>query len=139
MHDINQTPAQKIAHAASALHHTRTGHLPKGVNVVLNGDVLVVTLHEALSPAEKALVQSAGGAAKVQEFHRQLFASSLEPLRQEIKRITGVEVSQATAELESSNGAATQMFTSGTIVQVFQLANCVPGDTWSGNVPNRQS
>ena len=51
----------------------------------------VPPLHEALSPAERALAKSAAGAAKVQEFHRQLFANSADFLRQEIKRITGVD------------------------------------------------
>ena len=52
--------------------------------VVLSDSTLVVTLHGALSPAEKALAQSPAGAAQGQEFHRQLFASSSDALRQEI-------------------------------------------------------
>jgi len=48
---------------------------------------LVVTLHGALSPAEQSLARSPAGAAQVQEFHRQLFTSSADGLRQEIKRI----------------------------------------------------
>ena len=70
------------------------------MTVVLGADTLVVTLHGALSPAEQLLVQSAAGAAQVQKFHRQLFANSCEPLRQEIKQITGVDVREATAEVE---------------------------------------
>jgi uncharacterized protein YbcI len=50
--------------------------MPKSVTVVLSGNTLVVTLHEALSPAERDMAQSPEGAAKVQEFHRQLFSSS---------------------------------------------------------------
>ena len=45
----------------------------------------MITLHGALSPAEKALAQSPAGAAQVQEFHRQLFIDSADALRQEIK------------------------------------------------------
>ena len=48
----------------------------RSVTVVLSEDTLVITLHGALSPAEKALAQSPAGAAQVQEFHRQLFANS---------------------------------------------------------------
>src|SRR5579862_4615926 len=62
------------------------------VAVVLSDDTLVITLHGALSPAEKVLAGSPAGAAQVQEFHRQLFANDSDALRQEIKRITGVEV-----------------------------------------------
>jgi uncharacterized protein YbcI len=47
------------------------------VTVVLSDDTLVVTLHEALSPAEKALACTPEGAVQVQEFHRQLFKSSV--------------------------------------------------------------
>ena len=70
------TMAQQVANAASDFQQQRTGHAPKAVTVVLSDDTLVVTLHEALSPAEKALACSPDGAAQVQEFHRQLFKSS---------------------------------------------------------------
>jgi uncharacterized protein YbcI len=111
----------------------RTGHEPKSVAVVLSGDTLPVTLHGALSPAEKALAQSPDGAARVQEFHRQLFTNSADTLRQEIKRITGVEVREATAEVETTTGTVVQVYTSGTMVQVFLLAQSVPAGSWSGN------
>ncbi len=125
--------AQQIAMAAVAFHQKRTGHAPKSATVVLGANTLVVTLHEALSPAEKALAQSKVGAAQVQKFHRELFTSSSEPLRQEIERITGVNVQEATAEVEMTSGTVVQVFMSGTMVQVFQLSQRVPTDTWSGN------
>src|SRR5205823_7014524 len=105
--------------------------VPKAVTVVLSEDTLVITLHEALTPAERALAKSAAGAAKVQEFHRQLFANSADFLRQEIKRITGVDVREATAEIETTTGTVVQVFTSGTMVQVFQLAQGIPEKTWN--------
>ena len=86
------TMAQQVAQAASAYQQQRTGHTPKAVTVVLSEDTLVITLHGALSPAEEALAQTPAGAAQVQDFHRELFTDSCEPLRKEIKRITGVEV-----------------------------------------------
>lgn len=125
--------AQQIAAAASAFEQGRTGHLPSSVTVVLSGETLVITLHGSLSPAEKALAQSPAGAAQVQEFHRQLFTNSSKPLRQEIKRITGVDVREATAEVEATTGTVVQVFTSGTMVQVFLLAHGVPPGTWSGS------
>jgi uncharacterized protein YbcI len=135
----DSTMAQQIAQTASAFEHQRTGHAPKSVTVVLSDDRLVITLHGALSPAEKALAQSPAGAAQMKEFHRQLFASSSDPLRQEIRRITGVEVREAAAEVETVTGAVMQMFASGTVVQVFLLARSVSGDTWSGSVPGDRS
>jgi uncharacterized protein YbcI len=127
------TMAQQIAQVASAFEQHRTGHAPKSVTVVLSDNTLVVTLHGALSPAEKALAQSPDGAAQVQEFHRQLFTSSSQSLREEIKRITGVEVREATAEVETATGTVVQVFTTGTMVQVFLLAHGIPTETWSGN------
>jgi len=53
----------------------------------------------------------------------------------EIKRITGVEVREATAEVETTTGTVVKVFATGTIVQVFLLARGVPADIWSGNGP----
>jgi uncharacterized protein YbcI len=100
--------------------------------VVLSDDTLVVTLHEALSPAEKALAGTPEGAAQVQEFHRELFKSSVDSLREEIHRITGIAVGEATAEVETTTGAVVHAFTSGTMVQVFRLAGKIPAETWNG-------
>jgi uncharacterized protein YbcI len=103
------------------------------VTVVLSEGTLVITLHEALSPAERALAKTPAGAAQVQEFHRQLFATSSDSLRQEINRITGMVVREATAEVEPASGAVVQAFSTGTVVQVFLLGGDAPTETWSGN------
>ena len=136
----NSTMAKQIAQAAIAFEQRRTGnHLPKSVTVVLSEGTLVITLHEALSPAERAMSQSAAGAAQVQEFHRQLFASSSDALRQEITRITGMDVREATAEIEPASGAVVQAFTTGTVVQVFLLAGDVPAESWTETAVVEQS
>jgi hypothetical protein len=83
--------------------------------------------------AEKALAQSPEGAAEVQEFHRQLFRDSADGLRQEIKRIAGVEVRESTTEAEPDSGTVVGVFTTGTTVQVFLLAHEVPASSWKGN------
>lgn len=122
MDDVPLTMTQRLAEAARMMQIQRTGHAPRSVSVVLGDDTLVVTLHEALSPAEKALAASAEGAARVQEFHRQLFANSSDVFREEIKRITGRHVREAAAEIELATGAVVHVFTTGAMVQVFQLA-----------------
>jgi uncharacterized protein YbcI len=132
MEKLDPSVAQQIAQAAVAFQQQRTGHEPQSVAVVLSGDTLLITLHGALSPAEKVLAQSPAGAARLQEFHRQLFTSSADELRQEIKRITGVEVREATAEVEPTSGTVVQVFTTGTMVQVFLLAHGTPASSWSG-------
>ena len=133
MEKLDPSVAQQIARAAVAFQQQRTGHEPKSVAVVLSGDTLLITLHGALSPAEQALAQNPAGAAQVQDFHKQLFDNSADALRQEIKRITGVEVREATAEVETTTGTVVQVFTTGTMVQVFLLAGGVPAGSWSGD------
>jgi uncharacterized protein YbcI len=125
--------AAQIAQVAIAFEQRRTGHRPQSATVVLSENTLVITLHGALSPAEKALAKSPEGAAQVQDFHRQLFASSADSLRQEIKRITGVEVREATSEVETTAGAVVHAFTNGAVVQVFLLAGNVPSGAWTGD------
>jgi uncharacterized protein YbcI len=133
MEKLDPSAALQIARVASAFQQQRTGHVPESVAVVLSENTLVITLHGALSPAEKALAQSPAGAAQVQEFHKQLFHNTADSLRQEIKRITGVEVREATAEVEPTSGTVVQVFSSGSMVQVFLLARGVPADSWSGS------
>jgi uncharacterized protein YbcI len=99
---------------------------------MLNEDTLVITLQGVLSPAEKEMAKTPMGAAQMQEFHRQLFANSSDSLRQEIERITGAPVREASAEIETTTGAFMHVFTTGTVVEVFLLASSVPASSWSG-------
>jgi len=124
--------AEQIAEAVIAYQQQTTGYAPKAVTVVLSRDTLVITLHEALSPAERDLARSPEGAAQVEEFHRQLFSNSSQSLREQIQKITGVEVREAVAEIEPTSGAVVQAFTSSATVQVFRLAHGVPASSWSG-------
>lgn len=67
MNKSQSTMAQQIARAAIAFEQRRTGsHVPKSVTVVLSEGTLVITLHEALSPAERLspLAKSPAGAAQ---------------------------------------------------------------------------
>ena len=125
--------AQQVAEAAMEFQRQRTGLAPKSATVVLSEDTLMITLHGALSPAEQNLAKSPTGAAQVRKFHRELFTNSADSLRQEIKRITGVDVREAMAEVEPASGTVVQVFSSGTMVQVFQLAQRVTSGSWSGN------
>jgi len=131
MNQPSATMAEQVAQAASAFQKKRTGHTPKAVTVVLSAETLVVTLHEALSQAEKVLAQTPEGAATVQNYHRELFKSSEKDLLEEIKRITGVAVREAAAEVETTTGAVVHAFTTGTMVQVFQLVDGISVEDWS--------
>ncbi len=128
----NPAIAQRIAESAVAFQRRTTGHAPRAVMVVLSQDTLVITLHDALSAAEKDLAVSPQGAANVEEFHRQLFRNSSQPLLEEIRRITGVDVREAVEEIEPPDGSPIQAFTASAVVQVFRLAETVPGGSWTG-------
>jgi uncharacterized protein YbcI len=119
------TPApsipKELAQIALSLQTERTGHSPKAVTVVASDETVVVTLHEALTPAEKILARSTAGAAQVEGYHRALFAVSCDQLRSEIQRLTGRKVKESAVVVEPATGAIVHAFTSGTIVQIFQL------------------
>jgi uncharacterized protein YbcI len=130
--------AKQVALVAADLQQQRTGHAPQSVGVVLSEDTLVITLLEALTPAEKALSKTPQGAARVQDFHRQLFANSVDEMRQEIKRITGREVREAAAEVETATGTVVHAFTTGAMVQVFLLKPHASPDASTSNVQETQ-
>jgi uncharacterized protein YbcI len=135
MDQSSPTRAQQIAWAASDFERQRTGRVPKSVAVALTGNTLVVTLHGVLSPAEQAVARSAAGIGELQEFYRLLFTNAAGPLRQEIKRITGVDVREATAGVRAATAGVVPVFTTSTVVQVFLLAGNLPAETWSGSAP----
>jgi uncharacterized protein YbcI len=126
MNHTESIMAKQIAEVAIAYQKERTGHAPASVTVVLSEETLVITMHDALTPAEKALALNANGAAQVQEFHRQLFLSSADSLRNEIKRITKREVREAVVEV--ANGTVVHAFTTGNVVQVFLLSEIGPDE-----------
>lgn len=113
--------SKQLAEIALSMQSERTGHSPKAVTVVATDETVVLTLHEALTPAEKILARSESGAAKVEQYHRALFAVSCDELRKEIQRLTGRKVREAAVVVEPATGAIVHAFTSGTVVQIFQL------------------
>lgn len=131
--------AQRIGEAVNAFEQRTGSHQHKTITVILSGQTLVITLHGALSPIEHTLAQSPIGADQLQKFHRHLFASGSESLREEIKEITGVKVCEALTDVEPSTGTVSMVSTSGTVVHVVLLDGDVPEGTWSGNGPCNES
>lgn len=117
----SSTFSEELAQIALTMQSERTGHTPKAVTVVASEETVVLTLHEALTPAEKILARTDSGAAKVEQYHRALFAVSCDELRKEIQRLTGRKVREAAVVVEPATGAIVHAFTSGTVVQIFQL------------------
>jgi hypothetical protein len=63
-----------------------------------------------------------------------LFLNAADTLRQEIKRITGMQVREAAAAVDPTSGAVVQGFIGGTMVEVFLLSGKVrSGDFNGGN------
>jgi uncharacterized protein YbcI len=125
--------ADRIGRAVLDFEQQRTGHRPNSVTVVVSDDVLVITLHGALSPAEQALARTPSGAAQLQQLHDALFATASGRLRDEIQRITGVAVRDAAARIEQVGGSMIHVFPTGTVVEVFLLAGRVAPESWSGS------
>jgi len=113
--------SKELADIALAMQSERTGHTPKAVTVVASDETVVVTLQEALTPAEKVLARTEAGASKVEDYHRALFAVSCNELRREIQRLTGRKVREAAVVMEPASGSIVHAFPSGTMVQIFQL------------------
>jgi uncharacterized protein YbcI len=134
MTEFETSIARQVAQAAVTCHLDRTGQAPDSVAVVLSGDTLVVTLHGALSLAERTMAKTEAGAAKVQEFHGQLFSNSLDPFCKQVKEILGTEVLEAKAVVDPGTGTVMQVFTkgTGTMVQMFLLDGKVAAGAWSG-------
>jgi uncharacterized protein YbcI len=110
MDKSNSRIAKQIAGAATALQQQMTGRPPSAVTVVLSEDAVIITLRGILSPAETALAKSGESAARLRELHRNLFTTASEPLRRQIMHITGIDVREASAEVDTSTGTAVQVF-----------------------------
>lgn len=128
--------SKELAQIALSMQAERTGHTPKAVTVVASDETVVLTLHEALTPAEKILARTESGAAKVEQYHRALFAVSCDELRKEIQRLTGRRVREAAVVVEPATGAIVHAFTSGTVVQIFQLEPHGAGTLVSAGIPS---
>jgi uncharacterized protein YbcI len=113
------TIGEKIARAAHAFELRRTKHARKWVAVFMNENTIVIALHGSLTGAEKALTQSAAGAAEVQEFHRQLFTDVSGLLLRKIKSITGMDVRHTSADIDSTTGSVVHLFTTDTEGEAF--------------------
>ncbi len=134
-HPSTTSLAKELAQIALSMQAERTGHTPKAVTVVASDETVVLTLHDALTPAEKVLSRTAGGAAQVEQYHRALFAVSCDELRKEIQRLTGRRVREAAVVVEPATGAIVHAFTSGTVVQIFQLEPHGTGTLVSAGIP----
>jgi uncharacterized protein YbcI len=127
--------AREIAEVAAVFERQRTGHAPDSISVMLGGGTLVIAVHGALSPAERAILDSPEGAASVEELQRQLFQTGGDAMRSEIQRITGSPIRVATVDIDRGSGTAIKAFPGGTLIQVYLLESDLPVQHWSGAEP----
>jgi len=130
---------RQIADAVSAFQQQSMGRAPKTLSVFMSDDTVVVMVRDGLSPAETRLAKSPAGATQMQNYHHRLFNCSCGSLLQDIKRITGLDVREATADLETVAGAVMQVFVTGTIVYVFLLSGRIPVEQESKSESNEHS
>ncbi|HWL92104.1 MAG TPA: Na-translocating system protein MpsC family protein [Phycisphaerae bacterium] len=123
--------ARRIAKAVSAFELRTEGHVPESVTVISSGRTLVISMEGALSSIEQSLVQSASGAAHVQEFYQQMFTKPPIPLWEEIKEITGAEAIRNPDESDRGANTSVKVFADGTVVHVFLLSQPVETSAWN--------
>ncbi|MBC7820958.1 MAG: DUF2294 family protein [Planctomycetaceae bacterium] len=129
MTKFDSTITQRVAEVANVFQEQRTGRAPIVVTAVLSEDALVVTLREALTPAEKALAWTPEITAQVQPLHQHLFTNSSEFMRPENSPITDRHVREAVTEIETAMGTVVNALTNGAMVQVLRLVPDVLPDT----------
>ena len=112
---------KQLAEIAGVQQQLRTGHPPKQVDIAFAGDTLVMVLHDALTTAEKQLSQDPHAANQLQAFHRELFLSSSNTMKQEIARVTGRTVRETVCELEAGFGSLVYAAATGMMIQVYML------------------
>lgn len=118
---IDRDCVKQLAEFAGAQQQLRTGHPSRQVDVAFAGDALVMVLHDALTITEKKLAQDPQAADQLQAFHRELFLSSSNAMKQEIARVTGRAVRETVSELETESGSLVYAPSTGVMIQVYML------------------
>ena len=75
------------------------------------------------------------GTTQVLECHRRLFAEFSDEFQREIRRITGLDVRDSAAEIETATGTIVHAFACDTMVLVLVLAQNVSADDCSRTGP----
>lgn len=123
------TITAKVAHTVHDFQRQRTGYTPKSVTVVLSDGMMVITLLEALTPAETILCQTEKGTVRLRDFHAELVRDSLGLLGAEIERISGIPLQEVVVDIDSITGDIIHIYATGTPLQVFKLAGDLSVET----------
>lgn len=97
--------AQQLTQSAIAFEEQRLGRKPTSVTVVIGGDTLVIMLHGVCLPPNKFPRTRCGGQLEGLPFWKR-------------------------AKMKRKATATVQVFSVGTVVQMFLLAGRLPADSW---------
>lgn len=118
--------ARRVAQAAGTFEHLLLGRAPTSVTVVADGPLMVVSLHESLTVAERRLSTTACGSRYVRQLHESLFDESLGSLVRHVFKATGIEFRRAIAHVDPSTGSIIKTFSTESDIDVFLLGRGLP-------------
>ena len=81
------------------------------VEVTQSNELLVITLHNARALPEQWRFRQSEETAELHEVYRELFAGSLDWLREEVGRITGLQIGAVTVASKAPTGAVVVLMT----------------------------
>jgi len=118
--------ARRVARAIGGFESRLLRRTPRSVTVVGDGDRLVVSLHESLSPLECRLAADSGGRLRVEEFHRGIFADTHDDLLHAVWRSTGVVLDAGLVHVDGPTGSVLKTFTTAPSVELVLLGQGLP-------------
>ena len=119
--------ARQVAQAAGSFEHRLLGRSPTSVTVVTAEDWMVVSMNELLSPIERRLARDEAGRARLQQYHRSLFESTLDALCDHVHQSTGIRLTGGLAHVDAAAGSVTKTFTTRANIECFLLGEGLPG------------
>ncbi|MFM8635571.1 MAG: Na-translocating system protein MpsC family protein [Planctomycetia bacterium] len=124
---VDQRLARQVALATGSFEHLLLGRAPTSVSVVAHDEWMVVNVHESLSPLERRLARDEAGRTRVQEYHRELFESTLDALRDHVRQATGVTLQSGMAHVEPATGSLLKTLSTHATIELFLLGDGLPG------------
>lgn len=105
-------PHSQIADALAGLMRENYGHGPSTGTTEIAGDVVVVVLEEAFSPAESKLIEM-GHADQVQSIRRTWQTAMAQDFKQVVERALGREVRAFVSDTDIEAGVSIEVFVLG--------------------------
>jgi len=118
--------ARQVAQATGSFEHLLLGRPPTSVTVVVKGDSMVITIHETFSDVERRLARDDQGRHRVRDFHRYLFDTTLDLLREHVEENTGVQLHGALAHVDMTTGSVVKTLTTDADIELFLLGEGLP-------------